>query len=242
MIPTDLKLLAVKLGLAPLLITQGRRVRATTPRLAEAAGARQGRQGKGKHKLRLLILGDSAAAGCGIDHQHHALVGRILACFSPQWQVDWELVAQSGRTTARTLDALERLPARPVDAVVTSLGVNDVKNGVSLGRWLDQQQTLIQLLTHKFQVRHILITAVPPMEKFPALPGILGWYLGHCAAAFNRALEARIRSIPHCRFIAPELPLDPALMAADGFHPGKGVHILWGKQIHASLMEMMAGA
>ena len=49
------------LALSPLLLMQGLYVRKVTPRLPEAAGARVGEAGTGP-ALRLMILGDSAAA------------------------------------------------------------------------------------------------------------------------------------------------------------------------------------
>ena len=51
----------LQLLLAPWLIWQGRKVRKNTLRLPEAAGPREGQQGSGT-SLRLLVLGDSAAA------------------------------------------------------------------------------------------------------------------------------------------------------------------------------------
>ncbi len=55
----------VTAALAPLLLWQGRHVRRVTPRLPEAAGPRAGTTGHGP-PLRLLVLGDSAAAGVGV--------------------------------------------------------------------------------------------------------------------------------------------------------------------------------
>src|SRR5918998_1273279 len=60
------------LALAPLLVAQGRRVRRTTPRLPEAPGDREGVTGAGP-ALRLLVVGDSAAAGAGARDARGAL-------------------------------------------------------------------------------------------------------------------------------------------------------------------------
>ena len=62
---------------APLWLAQGVHVAITTERLPEAAGPRQGRIGAGR--LRLLILGDSSAAGVGVATQDLALAGRLAA-------------------------------------------------------------------------------------------------------------------------------------------------------------------
>ena len=66
--------LALKLALAPLLLAQAVHTRRRLPRLPEAAGAREGVVGRGA-ELDLLIVGDSSAAGVGVDTQDDALAG-----------------------------------------------------------------------------------------------------------------------------------------------------------------------
>lgn len=65
-------LLAAKLALAPVLLHQGRTVRRTALWLPEPAGPRQGVAGGGEPRLRLLVVGDSSAAGVGLQHQSQA--------------------------------------------------------------------------------------------------------------------------------------------------------------------------
>jgi hypothetical protein len=67
--------LALKLALSPLLVVQALHTRARVPSLPEAAGAREGVLGRGAVALRLLIAGDSSAAGVGVATQQHALAG-----------------------------------------------------------------------------------------------------------------------------------------------------------------------
>jgi lysophospholipase L1-like esterase len=124
--------------LAPVLIYQGKQVRKNTPRLPEAAGLRKGIQGNGVKHLRLLILGDSAAAGVGVDDQARALSGQILVCFGKEFRVEWELIAKTGATTADTVTHMQDLPSAVFDVAVISLGVNDVKTGVTKDQWMDR--------------------------------------------------------------------------------------------------------
>jgi hypothetical protein len=67
---------SLKLLLAPLLIWQGLHVRKHALVLPEPAGPRSGTLGSGA-PLRLLILGDSSAAGVGVAHQSEALSGQL---------------------------------------------------------------------------------------------------------------------------------------------------------------------
>ena len=69
--------IALKLVLSPVLVAQAVATRKRTPALPEAAGPREGRLGSGPHALRVLIAGDSSAAGVGVTHQRHAVAGHI---------------------------------------------------------------------------------------------------------------------------------------------------------------------
>ena len=55
--------LALKLMLSPVLVAQAMSIRRRVPVLPEAAGPREGQLGSGGRTVRLLIAGDSSAAG-----------------------------------------------------------------------------------------------------------------------------------------------------------------------------------
>ncbi|HET8730518.1 MAG TPA: SGNH/GDSL hydrolase family protein [Moraxellaceae bacterium] len=212
-------------GLGPLLLLQGAYVRRVTPHLPEAEGPRRGEAGAGR-PLRLLVTGDSAAAGVGVTHQGEALAGRLTQALTGEFRVRWMLEARTGRTTADTLAHLAQLPAQPFDVVLTSLGVNDVTGSVGLSRWIAQQRALVDLLRDKFSARHVLLSALPPLHEFPALPQPLRWYLGARAQRFNAAL-AEWAPAQGCHVLAPRFVPDSRAMASDGFHPGPASYAVW---------------
>ncbi|WP_323119357.1 SGNH/GDSL hydrolase family protein [Burkholderia alba] len=221
-------------ALGPLLLVQGRHVRRVTPRLAEADGPRDGVDGDGP-PLRLLVLGDSAAAGVGVPTQRHALTGQLVGALSSSRRVTWTLLARTGATTQDLLDWLAAEPARRVDTVVTSLGVNDVTDGVPPARWLHRQAALVRLLTTRFGASHVILSAVPPMHRFPALPQPLRWYLGMRAKRLNAVLAEWAGQHPACEFLPFGFPLEPHAMASDGFHPGERACAMWAEQIAAAI-------
>jgi len=63
--------------LAPLLWLQARHVRRVTPRMPEPSGRRTGATGSGR-LVRLLVAGDSGAAGVGAPTQDQALCGQFV--------------------------------------------------------------------------------------------------------------------------------------------------------------------
>ncbi|MEC7120162.1 MAG: SGNH/GDSL hydrolase family protein [Pseudomonadota bacterium] len=219
----------ITLSLAPFLILQGRHVRRVTPRLPEPDGARAGQAGSGQ-LLRLLIIGDSAAAGVGVSRQHDALSGQLVAQLAQHYQVDWQLHATTGHTTAQVLTAIEQLPDQPFDVIVTSTGVNDVTAGLPAKRWLQHKQHLIERLMQKFQPQLIVLTSVPPMHLFPALPQPLRWYLGQHAKQLNAALATWLADQPHCQQLTLDFPIAAEYMASDGFHPAAPAYTIWAEQ------------
>jgi hypothetical protein len=145
-----------------------------------------------------------------------------------RFRVEWRVVARTGATTASTIRHLEKIEPFATDAVVTSLGVNDVTREVGVARFLAKQARLHALLRERFGARLVLASALPPMERFPALPQPLRWYLGARAKELDRALA---RSLPDGRgteYLAQEGEFNDAHIAADGFHPGPPFYDAWG--------------
>ncbi|MFU8897179.1 MAG: SGNH/GDSL hydrolase family protein [Gammaproteobacteria bacterium] len=222
------------LSLAPIILVQGLNVRRVTPRLPEANGQRWGTAGQGP-RLRLLIAGDSAAAGVGATSQDEALAGAVVRDLGKSFSVHWVLDARNGRKTVDVLARMESMEAGPFDVALLSLGVNDVTGGTRSAVWVAQQRSLVKLLKRRFGVQHVLLTCLPPMHAFPALPQPLRWILGARARQFTALLRDLAATDPDCEVVTPDLPLDPAYMAADGFHPGPPAYAEWGREAAATI-------
>lgn len=235
----SLRHLLATIALGPVLLAQGRHVRRAVPVLPEPDGPREGDAGSGK-ALRLLVLGDSAAAGVGAQTQDEALSGQLAVALAPTFRLRWKLLAFTGATTADMLQRLRAEPAAQFDAVVTSLGVNDVTGRVSLAAWRRAQQELITVLQSRFGAPHILLSGLPPMHRFPALPQPLRWYVGSRARDFDRVLARVAASRPGCEFLAlGHEMMDAAAMAGDGFHPGPPIYALWAREATRRIVQRM---
>ncbi len=238
---------AVKLALAPLLLAQGLLTRARLPRLPEAAGPRQGSVGRGP-ALRLLVAGDSSAAGVGVDTQGQALAQPLAARLAllTGAQVRWQLLAQSGLETAQLLALLQQQASQqgprqmwqPLDLAVVVTGVNDVTGRVPPAQAVATRAAVADWLRAHTGVRHVAFTPLPPVHRFPGLPQPLRWVAGADARAHNQALQAWARSRPDVSCIALDLPLDVATMARDGFHPGAAVYRLCADTIAGHLAAL----
>lgn len=235
--------LPVKLALAPLLLAQGRWARQNIPRLPEPPGAREGVIGEGDVTWRLLVVGDSSAAGVGVGDQRDALawpLARALAARASR-RVTWRLVARSGVTTAQALALLQEQEARwPADVAVVVTGVNDVIDQVSASRAVAARAALRDWLKRECAVHHIVFTPLPPMGRFAGLPQPLRWVMGLDAQRHDRALLRWARRQPDVTHLRLDLPLDAALLASDGFHPGAPVYRQWSQALAEHIHERQA--
>lgn len=225
-------LLAAKLALAPVLLHQGRTVRRTALRLPEPAGPRQGVAGEGELRLRLLVVGDSSAAGVGLQHQSQALALPLAQLISRRLDgaVAWQLVAQTGLDTRGAQALLARSEVAPANIVVTVLGVNDATSQQAPRAFVAESARLWTQLRQRTGARWAVVCGLPPMELLSAMPQPLRWYLGRYAARLDAALHgwAGGNGLGFCSL---RWTADPALLAPDGFHPGAALYPLWAERL-----------
>ena len=218
----------IKLALSPLLIAQALQVRRKALILPEPPGPRRGRAGEGP-PLRLLILGDSSAAGVGAAHQDTALCGQLTAILAETHRIDWQLEAATGATSASALTRLDTLPPGRFDTVLVVLGVNDVTRNTPVHRFLTRRRAIHAALRSQFGVTRIAASGLPPMGHFPLLPQPLRWTLGRSAATLDTALAHLCANEPDCTHLPLDLPYDPAYVAPDGFHPSEAAYNEWAR-------------
>lgn len=212
----------------PVLIGQGPRVRARAIEMPEPAGPREGAVGAGP-ALRLLVTGDSSAAGVGVAHQDEALTGQLARRLGERHRVHFRLVARSGNTTRATLDQLWREGASEVDVAVVGLGVNDMTRGRPMRLWLRDMGDLIDWIQSETGARLVVVSGMPPVHQFPLLPNPLRWALGAEARRRDAALRDYLDRRPGCQWMTLHMDLGPLNMAEDGFHPGPPVYAEWAR-------------
>ncbi|MDE2147190.1 MAG: SGNH/GDSL hydrolase family protein [Burkholderiales bacterium] len=218
--------LALKLVLTPVLLAQAALTRRRLPRLPEAEGPRQGEVGAGP-PLRLLITGDSSAAGVGVVSQRQALAGQLSRRVAERCaaRVSWRLLARSGLNTLQTLELLRREAPPAADIAVVVTGVNDIIDRVPLRRAVSARQAIAHHLRSAQGVRHVVFAPLPPIHQLPAVPQPLRYVSGADARRHNAALARWTAQRPDVSRVAiDDLRLSRGVLAADGFHPGEPVY------------------
>ena len=232
-------------SLLPLMALQGRRVRRTTPLLPEAGGPAQGRTSGSGEPLRMLVLGESTAAGCGVSVHADALAGQLAATLTEQLRrpVAWRVVGRNGVTAKVTRqNLLPLVPLEPVDLAVIVLGVNDTKNLTPLQRWRTDLQMLFFDLRVRVGPARLLVSGVPPMEMFPALPAPLRQFLGLRAARMDAALRQVVFQTDQAAYGGPLTGLNPAMFSIDRFHPGASGYARWAAGLSAHAVDLLTAA
>jgi lysophospholipase L1-like esterase len=221
--------LTAKLLLSPVLVAQAVVTRARMPRLPEAEGPRTGTVGRGP-LLRLLIVGDSSAAGVGVAHQHDALAGHLSRALAASCsaQVDWQLLARSGLTSAQCLAMLGDETFGTADVAVVVLGVNDVVAQVPSRQAVAVREAIANRLRNGHGVAHVVFAPLPPVHRFVGLPQPLRWIAGADARRHDRAIASWAAGRNDVSHVAIDLPLNRGVMAEDGFHPGEPVYRVCG--------------
>ncbi len=238
-----------KLALLPILAAQAVLARRRAPRLPEPPGPREGLVPADDPlgEVRLLIVGDSSAAGVGVVHQDRALSGFLARAVArhARHDVHWQLKARSGVTTQQALRLVQRDRPREADIAVVVTGVNDVIDQVTPRRAVIVRERLADWLLGHAGVVHVVFAPLPPVEDLPLLPQPLRRIAGLDAREHDAALAAWAsgrRDVSHVPI--PDLRLTPDVLAEDAFHPGEPVYRHCGEALgrHVARHLLMATA
>lgn len=222
---------------SPVLVTQGLRVRRRTLRLPDADGRVGG--SRGADDLRLVVVGDSVAAGVGVPHHGLTVAGRLAALLaeSRDRPVSWDVLARTGATAGDVLAMVREAPVvAGADVVVVSVGVNDTKNLHPDRRWRAELSALLDEAVAAAPDAAVVLVGVPPMEAFPALPRALAAVLGARARRLDR-IGREVAAARRVRRLDLELTSADGLFAEDGFHPSALMHARLAAQIARLLDE-----
>jgi lysophospholipase L1-like esterase len=217
---------ATRIAFGPLLMAQARRLRRAALELPEPRGPRRGTVGQGATALRLLVAGDSSAAGVGARTQRDALARPLAENLARRLggAVRWQLIAQSGLTSEGVLQKLKQERPHPADVAVIIVGVNDITKEVPLAFALRQRQQLADWLHIHAGVKEVVFPALPELELFPALPKPLAWYAGQAARRNNRAQQRWAAPLQGVSHLAMDGLAHPSLFCEDGFHPAPALY------------------
>lgn len=219
----------------PLFWLQARHVRRVTLRLPEPPGQRTGVAGSGS-LVRLLVAGDSGAAGVGAPTQDMALCGHLVRCLSHHHRVEWCVLAAKGLDSAGLLQLLNQAPRRQFDVVVLSMGANDATGLCAPLQWALWQTRLADLIDQRFAPALLVHSAVPPIHACQALPQPLRYFLGLWARQMNHCLAERLSEQAGRTLQWHPATTTQVGMAADGIHPSSEGYATWAAGLSTCIL------
>jgi lysophospholipase L1-like esterase len=182
----------------------------------------------------LLVIGDSTAAGVGVESQLDGLPGNLARTISSRLErgVEWTVIARSGATTGNIREFFLGLATRTdFDLVFLSTGVNDVMQLRHSREFTNDLEEIVERLGKTNPRAPILLAGIPRMQRFASLPDPLGTILGARAHRLNVA--ARHRVVEHHQRVVhvPPWPISTAgFFAIDNFHPGAPGYAAWAER------------
>lgn len=202
-----------------------------------ATGSAVGMADGGVPARTLAVIGESTAAGLGAPSHDLALGGSLARELSRRHghAVSWRAIGHDGATARQARSGLlPQLPARAHDILVLVLGVNDVLSLTTTRTWEGELRTMLAEARERTASASMVLTGVPPLHHFPALPQPLAGFLGlraHLLDAIARetAADTGVVYVPTPEGIAGEH------LCADGIHPSPTGYALWAQAVADSL-------
>ncbi|GIE76554.1 hypothetical protein Aph02nite_25040 [Actinoplanes philippinensis] len=186
-----------------------------------------------RHPLRVVILGDSLAAGYGV-HTHDEGFGGSLARDLVERTgrtVEWTAVGQYGATARRIRYRL--LPQIPdkADIVVIVGGANDVLGGRQPHEWGEDLAAVADESSRR--AGRVMVAGIPPFEHLPCMPRTLGRHLAARAVALDEVSQRVCDERPAATWVPGKLllPFVPAYFSPDGFHPSSLGYRRWSAAV-----------
>jgi lysophospholipase L1-like esterase len=205
----------------PLLLPQGTRVRRSTPSLPDAARPWEGELA-GPDPLRLLVFGDSTAAGVGAPTQRVALPGRLADALHARTGrgISWRAVGENG-ATARDLRErfLDEALSAPTDLLFLTVGANDALAMRSARAFGADVRHILDAFDARNPGAFVLMSSLPVFGRFGLLPQPLRTTLYRHALALEGVARVIVAGRPRAVMSSDPPPYAADFWAVDRFHP-----------------------
>ena len=221
------------LPFAPFLYLLGQLTRRKIGRLPDAEGEKTGKFTNGEQSAKLLVLGESTAAGVGARTHENALAGQFAKFLGEKIgaSIEWQVVGRSGITIKETIaELVPQIPAEKFDYIMLALCGNEVLSLHSPRVFRRDMRKLIEILKRKNADTTFFMTNAPAIRLSPVLPFPLKFILGQLSALHDanaREFTAEMSKV----FYFHQPSSVPADFFADGIHPSEKGYTAWSKRM-----------
>lgn len=235
----------ITIPLLPLMYLQGRKIKATVPKLPEAQGVNGFCSVFSKKTIRMITIGESTIAGVGVRTHQEGFTGALANELATKLKtnIDWKVYAKSGYTAKRIKEKiLHLITEKSIDFVVIGLGGNDAFELNTPRKWNKDVRELIKSLRLKFKEVPIVFINMPPIKEFPAFTSLIKFTIGNLVAILGKELETIVKDFEHVYYYTRNvscvdlierfnLKIQPEDCFSDGVHPSKTTYQIWAKDV-----------
>ena len=224
---------AILLPFFPFLYLQGQYIRRKIGRIPDASGETVGKFVSSEPSVKLLVLGESTAAGMGARTHETALAGQFSRFLGEKINksVEWHVVGRSGITIKETIDELvPQIPNEKFDYILLALCGNEVLKLRSPISFRRDMTKLLNILREKNADATFFITNAPAVRLSPVLPNPVKFILGQLSALHDANAREFTAEMPKVFYFhqPTEVPQD---FWADGIHPSEKGYTAWSKRM-----------
>jgi len=194
----------------------------------------------GKNPITVLTVGDSTAAGCGVNDAAESLGARIAWHASERLGrgAVWRAIGQNGhRSDEFVRDYLAEAVAHPADIIYVTLGANDAMRMRSRRAAARDLVRIVSTLRKANPTAAIAVACLPAFFRFTRLPESLRFTLYRISQGIERTARLRLERELGITMDSPPPPYPSDFFARDGFHPSSVGYDLWGKSVIDGLSE-----
>ncbi|MDA4847083.1 SGNH/GDSL hydrolase family protein [Hoeflea poritis] len=226
--------------LMPVALFEGIKLRARTQRLHPPDGQSHGIVGDDREPdYRILVLGDSSAAGVGADRLEDTIGPQIAAVLHERTgaTVAWHRAGSNSAICEQLRDlVVPNLERHDYTHVIIAAGTNDAKNFLTARRFKRGFGGLLYAVKAKWPEATIIWSPVIDMRTVPALPPLLAQILEMRVRIINRV--GRQLCPERFAIAAPRLqPPDSSGFSSDGFHAGASGYRYWAELLAQTVIE-----
>jgi lysophospholipase L1-like esterase len=186
-------------------------------------GPQEGRIGRGD-PLHFLAIGDSIIAGVGARRIEQSTVAHVARFMSGRLsrEINWHAAGKIGASTRSVrVDLVPGLPSRAFDAILVSVGVNDVLKLERSARYRRQLLKLLHELRRHSPGAVIACLGLPPLDEFPKLRRPLRWIVGMRVRRFDQVAREALERVPDVLHIPVSFSPKAEMFSDDGLHPSE---------------------
>lgn len=222
----------MKLLQLPVAAMQGIWMRSSIKMAPPAAGPTSGTVGTApRPPLCIAVVGESTAAGCGVDCHDEAFTGWLAREITARTQrpVQWQVVGQFGATARRIRYRLLPQLGKGLNVAVLLAGGNDVMRGRSPDEWRDDLSAIVDDLIERAD--HVVVAGIPPFALFPSIPTTLGRLLTERAGALDDVSRRICAVRPRTTWVTMTEVPPQHFFASDRFHLSAAGYQRWAQVI-----------